>query len=302
MRHDYELEYSYQQPSEIYPSHALEQPDHHHPHINPISTARRYSRPSHNIIPTSSPFHQPQQHQHQPFLPDRIAHFNQPTHISPQHNQHQHDETHVYENIPYYFGEDTTQLGCYPNWPSPAPTPHLWPQQQTISVDTPPAATAAAVAHTITDRPATLAFEYGGRTRLRSSIRKLSGGDLSSLDSGAPQSAPRTPSLPPAVSTATSTIKRTPCDSLTSDDSSYLSAKDEYHSSLSVSRSSSHGRVRFSPEAFATAADGSLSHHGVGVSPQSDTPLERRLSAKRSLFLRRESASPKLSTSLSPAS
>lgn len=275
MRHDYEIDYSYQPTNERY-QQTFDPPDHHHHHMNPVSTMRRFNRLNQNIT-TSSPFHQAQQ---QPFIPEHIAHLHQPHHIPPKHqiNSPQHHDTHVYENIPYYFGEDTSQLGCYPDWPSPAPTPHLWPPH---SLET------TATSHA-TDRPATLAFEYGGRTRLRSSIKKLSGGDLSSLDSGAPQSTPRTPSLPPT----STTIKRTPCDSLTSDDSSYLSAKDEYHSSMSVSRSSSQGRVRFSPEASTTQFCGS----------PSETPVERRLSAKRSLFLRRESASPKLPSSLSPAS
>lgn len=280
MRHDYELEYSYQPPNERY--HQPFEPQEHHHQINQMSTLRRYSRPN-NHNTTSSQFHQPQP---QPFLPEHIAHFNQPQHIfpKPQHNPApQHHETHVYENIPYYYGESTAQIGCYPDWPSPVPTPHLWPTQSLENSTT----------SNTSDRPDTLAFEYGGRTRPRSSLKKLSGGDLSSLDSGAPQSAPRTPSLPPN----TTTIKRTPCDSLTSDDSSYLSAKDEYHSSLSVSRSPSQGRVRFSPEAF-TVPEGTAQFAG---SP-SDTVLERRLSAKRSLFLRRESVSPKLSSSLSPAS
>lgn len=282
MRHEYELEYSYQPPNERY-QQSTEQPDHHPQHMNPISTTRRYSRPNNNIN-TSSSFQQSIQ---QSFLPEHIAHLNQPRNLAPPHPPNYpspHTETHVYENIPYYFGEDTTQLGFYPEWPSPAPTPHLWPSTQTL--ETP------SISNT-SDRPATLAFEYGGRTRLRSSIKKFSGGDLSSLDSGAPQSAPRTPSLPPT----TTIVKRTPCDSLTSDDSSYLSAKDDYHSSLSVSRSSSQGRVRFSPEAF-TGPEGSTQFGGSPL----DTPLERRLSTKRSLLVRRESASPKSSNSFSPAS
>lgn len=75
-------------------------------------------------------------------------------------------------------------------------------------------------------RPNSLGFEHGSQTKLRSSLKKYGPGGQKAGGSGA-----GTPTNP------------TPPDSLTSDDSSYLSAKDGGSSSIS-----SQSRVRFSPE------------------------------------------------------
>lgn len=77
------------------------------------------------------------------------------------------------------------------------------------------------------ERPATLAFD-GGHSKLRSSLKKYNVQPQRSNQSTAANSAGGTPTNP------------TPPDSLTSDDSSYVSARDGSVSSQS--------RVRFSPE------------------------------------------------------
>lgn len=79
------------------------------------------------------------------------------------------------------------------------------------------------------ERPGSLGLELGGQTKLRSSLKKYNQGKKGGEGSGG-----GTPTNP------------TPPDSLTSEDSSYVSAKDS---------SGSGSRVRFSPE---TLADGSL--------------------------------------------
>lgn len=83
--------------------------------------------------------------------------------------------------------------------------------------------------HPQPERPATLSFESGAQTKLRSSLKRYGNCNIrSSSASGGGNSGGGTPTNP------------TPPDSLTSDDSSYLSAKDGSVSSQS--------RVRFSPE------------------------------------------------------
>lgn len=83
------------------------------------------------------------------------------------------------------------------------------------------------------DRPGTLGLGLElGVTKLRSSLKKYNSQKTSGSRSGG-SSGGGTPTNP------------TPPDSLTSDDSSYLSAKDS---------SSSHSRVRFSPETLLDAA------------------------------------------------
>lgn len=87
------------------------------------------------------------------------------------------------------------------------------------------------------DRPDSLPFELGANVKLRSSLRKYS------------NSSPRfggssgTMQQQQSVSHKNNSNKTTPSDSLTSDDSSYLSAKEG-----SISSQSRESRVRFSPE------------------------------------------------------
>lgn len=81
--------------------------------------------------------------------------------------------------------------------------------------------TSSAITSSIQDRPMTLSFEPGHQTKFRSSLKKHTVSRTASAGG--------TPTNP------------TPPDSLTSDDSSYLSARDG-------SSISSQSRVRFSPE------------------------------------------------------
>lgn len=78
----------------------------------------------------------------------------------------------------------------------------------------------------VIDRPMSLPFDQQCGTKLRSSLKKNGSGSR-------PSTAPATTKSPP---------NPTPPDSLTSDDSSYLSARE--------GSISSHSRVRFSPEAL----------------------------------------------------
>lgn len=112
-----------------------------------------------------------------------------------------HNRMRVYENIPFV--------------PSPQ-------QQPVCSILPPPYAPPTIKSPHVPERPATLAFEYGS-SRLRSSLKKYG-----------------TPSRTGGGSGAGTPTNPTPPDSLTSDDSSYLSARDNSLSSQS--------RVRFSPE------------------------------------------------------
>uniref|UniRef100_A0A1B0A161 mitogen-activated protein kinase kinase kinase n=1 Tax=Glossina pallidipes TaxID=7398 RepID=A0A1B0A161_GLOPL len=81
-----------------------------------------------------------------------------------------------------------------------------------------------------------LAFTTGAGTKLRSSLKKYNSGNYKTPNGAPPSTAGSTPTNP------------TPPDSLTSDDSSYLSAKE--------GSISSHSRVRFSPEAYLDASPG----------------------------------------------
>lgn len=80
-----------------------------------------------------------------------------------------------------------------------------------------------------TDRPISLPFERHGSSKLRSSLKKHS--------SGLPKS-----TVTPTTKSGCTPTNQTPPESLTSDDSSYLSAREGSISSQS--------RVRFSPEAL----------------------------------------------------
>lgn len=183
-----------------------------------------------------------------------------------------------------------------------------------------------------TERPASLTFQYTGtssRSRLRSSLKKYSNDSaVDSLTTTTTHTTTGTSSSLSASSTPASlgghnngslAIKHTPCDSLTSDDSSYLSARDEqYHSAVSTapsrSPSSSQGRVRFSPEAYVSAlnAEAALSQqHSDGrraSSASSATATAASLAAcagptfhPRGSLFRRNSASPSSSTVPAPS-
>lgn len=106
------------------------------------------------------------------------------------------------------------------------------------------------------ERPITLAFEHGGQTKLRSSLKKHNSQRQGNSDGG-------TPTNP------------TPPDSLTSDDSSYLSAKEGSVSSQS--------RVRFSPETLLDLpAQGQCLDATVPI--QAVAPLNRRRSLSRTRY------------------
>lgn len=90
----------------------------------------------------------------------------------------------------------------------------------------------------IVDRPDSLAFDMANGTKLRSSLRKYSNSSPRFANNSSLSNFPLTQQS--AIMHKTSPTKTTPSDSLTSDDSSYLSAKD--------SSISSQSRVRFSPE------------------------------------------------------
>lgn len=87
------------------------------------------------------------------------------------------------------------------------------------------------------ERPDSLPFEVGANTKLRSSLRKYSN---PSPRFGTTSLSLQQQQQQPTVPHKASPTKTTPSDSLTSDDSSYLSAKEGSISSQS--------RVRFSPE------------------------------------------------------
>lgn len=99
----------------------------------------------------------------------------------------------------------------------------------------------------VQERPMTLAFEPGHQTKFRSSLKK--------------HNVSRT------ASSGTPTTNPTPPDSLTSDDSSYLSARD--------SSISSQSRVRFSPEALLDAPS-----HGQGLDPTIPLQATKRMSRR----------------------
>lgn len=101
----------------------------------------------------------------------------------------------------------------------------------------------------VQERPMTLSFEPGHQTKFRSSLKKHSKSRTSSAG-GTPN-----PTNP------------TPPDSLTSDDSSYLSARD--------SSISSQSRVRFSPE---TLLD--VPSQGQNVDPTMPLQAAKRMSRR----------------------
>lgn len=141
------------------------------------------------------------------------------------YNPLNHNRMRVYENIPYK-----------PTGPSGFPQSNCGnPQLDWMSAS--PPAPLHLPPPVPAERPMTLSFEHAGGTKLRSSLKKYNTGRRGSSASACGGDGSGGGSC---VGTPT---KPTPPGSLTSDDSSYMSAKDGY-SSLSSSQS----RVRFSPE------------------------------------------------------
>lgn len=129
--------------------------------------------------------------------------------------------------------------------------------------------------------PNSLAFSAGIGTKLRSSLKKKY--NNYKTPNGAPLNGsgiPQPNNSNNATGTAGSTpTNPTPPDSFTSDDSSYLSAKE---GSLS-----SHSRVRFSPEAYLDASPGG---GGGGVGNASNTSTHKSLALYSRRVSRRNTA------------
>lgn len=110
-------------------------------------------------------------------------------------------------------------------------------------------------------RPDSLPFDLSANSNLRSSLRKYSNSSVRSDIIGQPSAAQTNPftitnQMQQGQISKVSPTKTTPSDSLTSDDSSYLSAKE---GSLS-----SQSRVRFSPDAVLDqSATGSCFHSSI---------------------------------------
>lgn len=120
--------------------------------------------------------------------------------------------------------------------------------------------------HSSFDRPDSLPFDNSSGTKLRSSLRKYSNPSPRFANgNNITQFQPQT-----AQHKATTPTKATPPDSLTSDDSSYLSAKDGSISSQS--------RVRFSPE---TLLDQPSNNSVTASQAVGSTPLRRLSRSQR---------------------
>lgn len=123
----------------------------------------------------------------------------------------------AYENVPFTrYNEVVPAFNNFPN-------------AETAKVDY----------HSTYDRPDSLPFDLGANAKMRSSLRKYSNASLRSANNCQIATPPM---QLPAHASKSSPTKTTPSDSLASDDSSYLSAKE---GSLS-----SQSRVRFSPDAI----------------------------------------------------
>lgn len=123
-----------------------------------------------------------------------------------------------------------------------------------------------------------LAFISGMGTKLRSSLKKYNN---YKTPNGAPLNGSGIPIGTSTGGTAGSTpTNPTPPDSLTSDDSSYLSAKE--------GSISSHSRVRFSPDAYADASPGATNN----TSHKSLALYARRLSRRNTADISGSSTSP----------
>lgn len=125
---------------------------------------------------------------------------------------------------------------------------------------------AAGVDYANVDRPSSLSFDNSGGSRLRSSLKKYASAVRSAGAGGAG-------SLSSGQHMATTPTNPTPPDSLASDDSSYLSAREGSISSQS--------RVRFSPE---TLLDQSAMHaHGQSLIASATTPNRRSSRTRHSI-------------------
>lgn len=127
-----------------------------------------------------------------------------------------------------------------------------------------PSTTANEYKPTQFERPDSLPFEVNTNVKLRSSLRKYSNPSPRFGASSLPLQLQQQQQTQSAIPHKTSPTKTTPSDSLTSDDSSYLSAREGSISSQS--------RVRFSPE--------TLLDQPTNVAPVS-TPLRRLSRSQR---------------------
>ncbi|XP_075154578.1 mitogen-activated protein kinase kinase kinase slipper isoform X1 [Haematobia irritans] len=158
--------------------------------------------------------------------------------------------------------------------PSPAPT-----------APKPKSAHATSASRIIPERPDSLPFDPNNMafmsamgTKLRSSLKKYNnyktpnGAPLNATSNSAGGTAGSTPTNP------------TPPDSLTSDDSSYLSAKE--------GSISSHSRVRFSPDAYTDALSPVAAANATNASQKSLALYSRRLSRRNTADISGSSTSP----------
>lgn len=123
--------------------------------------------------------------------------------------------------------------------------------------------------HSTYDRPDSLPFDNSSGTKLRSSLRKYSNPSPRFATNGSTSGTAQFQQQSTQHKTATTPTKATPPDSLTSDDSSYLSAKDGSISSQS--------RVRFSPE---TLLDQPSTNSAIASAVPS-TPIRRLSRSQR---------------------
>uniref|UniRef100_A0A1I8NIT9 Uncharacterized protein n=1 Tax=Musca domestica TaxID=7370 RepID=A0A1I8NIT9_MUSDO len=168
--------------------------------------------------------------------------------------------------------------------PSPAPT---------VAKPKPSGAAHESAPRLIPERPDSLPFDGNNLafvatgTKLRSSLKKYNN---YKTPNGAPLNGTSSASNPinaGGSGTAGSTpTNPTPPDSLTSDDSSYLSAKE--------GSISSHSRVRFSPDAYADASPGGGGGGGAAASSTNKTLAlyARRLSRRNTADISGSSTSP----------
>lgn len=121
------------------------------------------------------------------------------------------------------------------------------------------------------DRPMSLPFDQHGSSKLRSSLKKYG-------TNGRPSTAPTMGTTTVTTKNGCTPTNPTPPDSLTSDDSSYLSAREGSISSQS--------RVRFSPEAL--HEQNALSH-GQQLHPLDASALGQQQQSLRRLSRTRRS-------------
>lgn len=159
----------------------------------------------------TTPDHHQYQHHHPP---PSHPHSPQILNASPSASPGAFNRTRDYENLTYFQRHQQNTF---------------YPQQQQFQQQ------GNEISHNHYERPISLGFEHGSQTKLRSSLKKY---HTSGNSSNTNQT--HTSNGAKLSSGAGTPTNPTPPDSLTSDDSSYLSAKD--------SSVSSQSRVRFSPE------------------------------------------------------